>query len=199
MRLITSRLSALAIAAAALGAFCAPAVADGHLEAEKKRGEIYRAPIPGSDFPISTAVQVPPRAEILYVSGVVPGVADEDADPNSRAAYGDTKAQTISVLNRMKERMEGLGWSLGDIVMMRVYLVADEDAGGRLDFRGFMEGYSQFFGTEDQPNKPARAVMQVAELIRPGWRVEIEAQAARMPKGKHGKMKMKKKAEETEE
>ncbi len=155
-----------------------PVQADGH----DPENEIYRAPIPGSDFPISVAVQVPPGAEMLYVSGVVPGVADPDADPNSRAAYGDTKAQTISVLTRMKERMEALGWSLSDIVMMRVYLVADEDTGDRLDFRGFMEGYTQFFGTEDQPNKPARAVMQVAELIRPGWRVEIEAQAARMPK-----------------
>lgn len=154
---------------------------DAASEADTGEG-IYRAPIPGSDFPISVAVQVPPGAEILYVSGVVPGVLDPEADPNSRAAYGDTKAQTVSVLSRMKERMEALGWSLGDIVMMRVYLVADEDAGDRLDFQGFMEGYSQFFATDEQPNKPARAVMQVAELIRPGWRVEIEAQAARMPK-----------------
>ncbi len=186
MRSITVSLAA---AATALGLAVSPALADGHLEAEQKRGEIYRAPIPGSDFPISIAVQVPPSAEILYVSGVTPGIIDAEADPNSRAAYGDTKAQTVTVLTRMKERMESLGWSLSDIVMMRVYLVADEDSGDRLDFRGFMEGYSQFFGTEDQPNKPARAVMQVAELIRPGWRVEIEAQAARMPKSKAMKKK----------
>ncbi|MEZ5952730.1 MAG: hypothetical protein R3C13_00360 [Hyphomonas sp.] len=40
---------------------------------------------------------------------------------------------------------------------------------------------SGFFPTPEQPNKPARAVVEVSALIRPGWRVEIEAQAARMP------------------
>jgi enamine deaminase RidA (YjgF/YER057c/UK114 family) len=89
--------------------------------------------------------------------------------------------ETVSVLSAMKERMEAAGWSMGDIVMMRVYLVGDEATGGRLDFAGFMAGYSEFFATPEQPNKPARAVMEVAGLIRPGWRVEIEAQAARMP------------------
>lgn len=144
-------------------------------------GTIERIAIPGSDFPISSGVIIPPGAEIYYVSGIVPSIIDTDADPNSRAAYGDTRQQTISVLTRMKETMEAQGWSLGDIVMMRVYLVGDEDTGGRLDFAGFMAGYSEFFATPEQPNKPARAVMQVAELIRPGWRVEIEAQAARVP------------------
>lgn len=142
---------------------------------------INRIPIPGSDFPISIGVVIPPQAEIFYVSGVVPSVIDAAADPNSRAAFGNTKAQTVNVLASIKARMEGAGWSLSDVTMMRVYLVADEDTGGRLDFAGFMEGYSEFFATPDQPNKPARAVVEVAGLINPGWRVEIEVQAARVP------------------
>lgn len=142
---------------------------------------INRLPIPGSDFPISRGVEIPPGSEILYVSGAVPQLIDADADPNSREAYGDTKRQTETVLESIKQNMESVGWSLGDIVMMRVYLVGDEATGGRLDFGGFMEGYSQYFGTPEQPNKPARAVVEVAGLIRPGWRVEIEAQAARVP------------------
>ncbi|MEZ5998209.1 MAG: RidA family protein [Hyphomonas sp.] len=144
-------------------------------------GSVERIGIPGSDFPISSGVVIPPGAEIYYVSGIVPSIVDADADPNSRAAYGDTRQQTVSVLSRMKETMEAAGWSLGDIVMMRVYLVGDEATGGRLDFGGFMAGYSEFFATPEQPNKPARAVVEVAGLIRPGWRVEIEAQAARIP------------------
>ncbi len=144
-------------------------------------GVINRIGTPGSDFPISMGVQISSDAEILYVSGIVPQVVDPDADPNSREAYGDTKTQTETVLTEMKSRMESAGWSLGDIVMMRVYLVGDEATGGRLDFAGFMEGYTQFFATPEQPNKPARAVVEVAGLIRPGWRVEIEAQAARIP------------------
>lgn len=142
---------------------------------------INRIPIPGSDFPISIGVVIPPESEIFYVSGVVPSVIDPAADPNSRAAFGNTKAQTVTVLNGIKARMEAAGWSLSDVVMMRVYLVGDEDTGGRLDFAGFMEGYGEFFATPEQPNKPARAVMEVAGLINPGWRVEIEVQAARVP------------------
>lgn len=144
-------------------------------------GEINRIGIPGSDFPISSGVIIPPGAEIYYVSGIVPSVVDKDADPGSVEAFGDTRQQTISVLTKMKAAMEAQGWSLGDIVMMRVYLVGDESTGGQMDFAGFMEGYSEFFGTEEQPNKPARAVVQAAQLVRPAWRVEIEAQAARMP------------------
>ena len=142
-------------------------------------GEVERIATPGSDFPISMAARTAGHVETLYVSGIVPQVIDDSADPNSRAAYGNTREQTETVLAEMERRMESLGWSLGDIVMMRVYLVGDEATDGRLDFGGFMEGYSKFFATEDQPNKPARAVVEVAGLIRPGWRVEIEAQAAR--------------------
>lgn len=167
------------------GALLLPGCSGSEPEAQSTEpgtpGVINRIPIPGSDFPISMGVQISSDAEILYVSGIVPQVVDPDADPNSREAYGDTKQQTETVLQEMKARMEAAGWSLGDIVMMRVYLVGDEATDGRLDFAGFMEGYSQFFGTPEQPNKPARAVMEVAGLIRPGWRVEIEAQAARIP------------------
>lgn len=144
-------------------------------------GTINRIAIPGSDFPISSGVIIPPDAEIYYVSGIVPKVVDPAADPNSRAAYGNTQSQTETIFGAMKDQMEAEGWSLGDIVMMRVYLVADEDTNDHMDFAGFMAGYSKFFGTPEQPSKPARAVVQVASLIRPGWRIEIEAQAARVP------------------
>jgi enamine deaminase RidA (YjgF/YER057c/UK114 family) len=51
--------------------------------------------------------------------------------------------------------------TLGDVVMMRVYLGADPAKGGKMDFEGMMAGYSQFFGTKEQPNKPARTTVQV--------------------------------------
>lgn len=179
------RLAKASLGLLAAGLVCGACVIQGgtttNAVAETVPGEITRLAIPGSDFPISRAVQIPPDAEILYVSGAVPTVVDAEADPNSREAYGDTKRQTETVLEAIKQNMESAGWSLGDIVMMRVYLVGDEATGGRLDFGGFMEGYSQYFGTPDQPNKPARAVVEVSGLIRPGWRVEIEAQAARVP------------------
>jgi enamine deaminase RidA (YjgF/YER057c/UK114 family) len=48
-----------------------------------------------------------------------------------------------------------------------------------MDFAGFMSGYTQFFGTKDQPNKPARSAMQVAALAAPGALVEIEVIAVK--------------------
>ena len=132
------------VAAAALVAACGGGGEDGAAQAgggDTAPGEINRIAIPGSDFPISMAVETSGNIETMYVSGIVPQVVDPDADPNSREAYGDTKRQTETVLDEMRSRMENAGWSLGDIVMMRVYLVGDEATGGRLDFAGFMEGY----------------------------------------------------------
>jgi enamine deaminase RidA (YjgF/YER057c/UK114 family) len=40
-------------------------------------------------------------------------------------------------------------------------------------------GFLQFFGSKQQPNKPARSTVQVAALVAPGALVEIEAIAVR--------------------
>jgi enamine deaminase RidA (YjgF/YER057c/UK114 family) len=68
---------------------------------------------------------------------------------------------------------------MGDVVMMHVYLAGDPAKGGKLDFSGMSAAYSRFFGTKDQPNKPARSAMQVAALAAPGALVEIEVIAVR--------------------
>ena len=52
-------------------------------------------------------------------------------------------------------------------------------ASAQVDFAGFMEGYTQFLGTPQQPNLPVRSVVQVAALANPGWLVEIEVTAVR--------------------
>jgi enamine deaminase RidA (YjgF/YER057c/UK114 family) len=62
---------------------------------------------------------------------------------------------------------------------MQAFLVADPAKDNRMDFAGFMEGYTQFFGTPQQPNLPSRSVMTVAGLVNPGWLVEIEVTAVR--------------------
>jgi len=46
----------------------------------------------------------------------------------------------------------------------------------------FMEGYTQYFGTKDQPNLPARSAVQVAGLVVPLMFVEIEAFTVRPDK-----------------
>ncbi|CAM5650473.1 hypothetical protein MAUB1S_11270 [Mycolicibacterium aubagnense] len=141
--------------------------------------DVVRHKIPNSDFPISQAVEVPAGKTTVYVSGAVPSVADEKAEKGSLAAYGDTKTQTVSVLKSIEKTLAGLDLKMGDVVKMQVFLVGDPGKGGKMDFGGFMEGYTQFFGTKEQPNLPTRSVFQVAGLAAPGFLVEIEVTAVR--------------------
>jgi enamine deaminase RidA (YjgF/YER057c/UK114 family) len=140
------------------------------------RAEIVRHPIPNSTFPIAQAVQVTGNATTYYVSGQVPPLVSKDADPASPQAYGDTKTQTVGVLNKIKAILEGLGLGMADVVKMQVFLV--HSAAAPMDFKAFMEGYTQFFGGS-QPNLPARSVIGVAALANPGFLVEIEVVAAK--------------------
>lgn len=142
--------------------------------------EVIRHPIPNSTFPIARAVEIPTNATLVYVSGQVPPMVNANADRNSIEAFGDTKTQTVGVLNRIQEILTDLGLTMGDVVKMQAFLVGDASKGGSMDFDGFMEGYTQFFGTPAQPNLPARSTMEVAGLVNPGWLVEIEVVAVRM-------------------
>ncbi|MBX2813593.1 MAG: RidA family protein [Myxococcales bacterium] len=142
---------------------------------------IVRNPIPGSSFPISQSVQIPAGADTIYMSGTVPQVIDPKAKEGTRAAYGDTEAQTTSVLEALSKRLAPMGLSLSDVVMMRAYLVGDPEKGGKLDFDGFMRGYTKFFGTKEQPNLPARSAFQIAGLARDAWLVEIEVVVVKVP------------------
>lgn len=138
--------------------------------------DVVRHPIPNSTFPIAQAVTVTGNTTTVYVSGQVPPVVSKDADPSSPQAYGDTKTQTVGVLNRIKGILEGQGLGMGDVVKMQVFLV--HNASAPMDFKAFMEGYTQFFGGS-QPNLPARSVVGVAALANPGFLVEIEVIAAK--------------------
>ena len=72
----------------------------------------------------------------------------------------DTEAQTMSVLKKFENSFKSLGVDFGDAVKLTVFLVGDPELDGRMDFSGFMRSYSKFFGTEEQPNKPARSAVQ---------------------------------------
>jgi len=140
--------------------------------------DVTRHPLPGSDFPISQAVEVSADTNIVYHSGMTPRPANPDAERYSSAFWGDTEAQTLSVFNRLEESLKAKGLGFGDVVKMQIYLVAPE-AGGAMDFQGMMKAYRKFFGTEAQPNLPARSAFQVAGLAAPGMLVEIEVVLAR--------------------
>ncbi|WP_095158740.1 RidA family protein [Pseudomonas sp. Irchel 3E13] len=142
---------------------------------------IQRISPPGSTFPISQLVTVPASAQLTFVSGTLPDVADPKAPKGSIQAYGNTETQTFSVLTKLRSALQSQGLDLGDIVQLRVFLVGDPDKGGTLDFAGLQAAYTKFFATAEQPNKPTRTALQVVALPLPGALVEIEAIAAKAP------------------
>jgi enamine deaminase RidA (YjgF/YER057c/UK114 family) len=127
---------------------------------------------------IASAVWV---GDTLYVSGQLPDpVTPADPVKGAPAVYGsDTRSQTESVLRKIEGILKAQGLSLGDVVMMHVYLAGVPALGNKMDFAGMMSAYTQFFGTAAQPNKPARSTVQVAALVAAGALVEIEVIAAR--------------------
>ena len=155
----------------ALGLLAAPA---GEAKEVRRLG--------AAEAPISASVEVPAGSRIVYVSGSVPDVADAAAAAGSVERYGDTATQTRSVIRKIEAQLKQHGMGLGDVVMMRVFLIAPPGQ-ARMDFAGMMTAYREFFGTSAQPNKPARSTLQAAGLVDSGWLVEIEATAAR-PRGK---------------
>lgn len=74
--------------------------------------ELIRHPIPNSDFPILQAVEVPAGMTTVYLSGTVPAVINQDAEPGSLEAYGDTEKQTISVMTRIQSQLEAMDMSV---------------------------------------------------------------------------------------
>jgi enamine deaminase RidA (YjgF/YER057c/UK114 family) len=150
------------------------------VRAQAPAAKIQRIPIPNSDFPISLGVWVPAGSDTLYLSGNVPPVMNTAAPKGSAESYGgNTEAQTVATIERIKQALESQKLSLSDVVMMHVYLVGDPAKENKMDFAGFMSGYTKYFGTKEQANKPARSAFQVAALAAPGVMIEIEVIAVR--------------------
>jgi enamine deaminase RidA (YjgF/YER057c/UK114 family) len=133
-----------------------------------------RIPLPPSqnpsnaDLPISGAVWA---GDTLYVSGWL--------DPD-RKTHTDITSQTVGLIKDIQKLLESQKLTLGDVVMMRVYLGGDPAKDGKIDFAGMTAGYSQFFGTKDQPNKPARTTLQVVlPAASSGALIEIDLVAVR--------------------
>lgn len=137
---------------------------------------VVRHKLPDSDFPISLAVEVPANKTQVHLSGQVPMAINKEADDATREAYGSMEEQATSVLQAIEKNLASLDLTMADIYRMQVFLVAEE---GKVDFDGFMKGYSQYFGTKEQANLPVRSAVEVAALANPGWLIEIEVSAVR--------------------
>ena len=106
----------------------------------------------------SRAVRVGNR---IRVSGTAP-VEDDGSSTD-----GDAGAQAERCLAVIVRAIEQLGGAAEDVVRTRMLLVdaADADAVGR--------AHGRWFGDI----RPAATMVVVAGLLRPEWRVEIEAEA----------------------
>ena len=129
-------------------------------------GQVVRAGAPTA--PISSIVVTPLTGKMALVAGATAG-----AVPGGGPRTDNTEAQTFITLTKIKETLESQGFTMGDIVMLRVYLVADPNKGGAVDREGMTTAYKKFFGTTEQPNKPSRTTIQVAGMGNGGL-VEIE-------------------------
>ena len=126
---------------------------------------------------IASAVWV---GDMLYVSGQLPSATTPaDREKGTPAVYGNTQAQAENVFGKIQNLLKEQGLGMGDVVMMRVYMAADPSMDNKLDFAGMNAAYAKFFGTPEQPNKPARSTVQVAALVAAGAFLEVEVQAAR--------------------
>ena len=157
------RSTLLAVLAAAAVAIATPAAAQvKHLQ-------------PSTPGGIANAVWV---GDTLYVSGQLPSpnkAADRAA--GTPAVWGTATEQADSSFKKVQDLLKEQGLGMGDVVMMRVYMVAGSD--GKLDFAGMNAAYNKYFGTTEQPNKPARTTVQVAALVTQDALLEVEVQAAR--------------------
>lgn len=80
---------------------------------------------------------------------------------------GDIETQTRRTLANLKMAIEAAGGTLADVMLMQVFLIDLADAAGmnRVYAETFAEPY------------PCRATVVVKELLAPGMRIEIIAQA----------------------
>ncbi|MDB5967642.1 MAG: hypothetical protein JWQ90_92 [Hydrocarboniphaga sp.] len=166
------------LAATCVGSLVTMAGCSKPADKAEPKAEVHRYALINSTFPISRAVEVPGGKTLLFHSGMTPDPAKPDAEKGSAEYWGDTKTQALSVLTKTKASVESMGLTMGDAVKMTVFLVGPTP-GAAMDFAGMMEAYTQFFGTADQPNLPARSAVQVAGLAAPGMLVEIEIVFAR--------------------
>jgi enamine deaminase RidA (YjgF/YER057c/UK114 family) len=109
-------------------------------------------------YGFSRAIRVGNR---IFVSGTAP------VEPDGSSTAGDAAAQARRCFDIILKAIEELGGSAANVVRTRMFITdpADGDSIGAVHggiFRGV---------------RPAATMVVVAALLRPEWRVEIEAEA----------------------
>lgn len=124
--------------------------------------------------PVGLAQPLGPYSQLAMGSGVkvicISGQVPENENGNL-VGSGDFKAQLRQVLFNLQTAVESAGAALADILKITVFVtVLDQDA-----YEALANLRSEFFG----PQPPASTLLQVKQLARPDWMVEIEALAVK--------------------
>lgn len=122
---------------------------------------------------ISSLAIVPEGKTMVFTSGLTASAVNASLPEADYAKYGDTKTQAINILEKFKAMLAEEGMHLGQSFSMKVY-VAKDPVKRIFDFKGWNEAYSMFFGTAENPTKPVRATVGIAELVNPNKLIEIE-------------------------
>ncbi|MDD9904062.1 MAG: RidA family protein [Rhodospirillaceae bacterium] len=121
------------------------------------------ASISSSRSNYSHAVEVPPNARTLYISGQVP-VAADGSTPEG------IEDQVVLAFDNVQTVLAEAGMSLDDVVRVNVYLT-DESY-----FPAFRDHRNRLF----TDHKAASTAVAIAALAHPQFKVEIEAVAAKV-------------------
>ena len=99
--------------------------------------------------------------ERIIVSGTAP------IEPDGSSTPGDAAAQARRCFTIILRAVAELGGTAADVVRTRMFITdpADAEAIGRV--------HGEIFGTI----RPASTMVVVSALLRPEWRIEIEAEA----------------------
>lgn len=97
----------------------------------------------------------------ILVSGTAP------VEPDGSSTPGDAAAQAERCFAIIEDAIGQLGGRIDDVVRTRMFLTDPSDAGAVGGVHG------RIFGSV----RPAATMLVVAALLRPEWRVEIEAEA----------------------
>lgn len=124
---------------------------------------------PSSMFPpyrsYSHALEVPPGARLLFISGLNGYLSDGKTMPESFEEQGEQVWKYLGVLLR------NAGMDYVDLVSIRTYLCDpkydEANVGLRVKYLG--------------AHRPASTVI-CCQLVEPSWKLEIEAVAARAPR-----------------
>jgi len=109
-------------------------------------------------YGFSRAVRVGNR---IIVAGTAP------LEPDSSSTPGDAAAQTRRCFAIILKAIEELGGSPADVVRTRMYITDPSDA----------DAIGAVHGEQFRDIRPASTMVVVAALLRPEWRIEIEAEA----------------------